>query len=324
MFYPIDLEYSELRMNKYEVNRMLEANNIKFIPSVQIEDKHDLVSYKSNIDTLGWPILAKPSEDTAAMSGVQLVHNMEELDVYLDRYLGSKNSHFKDKIIKKVILQKYIPDDYQEFVIDFISYKSKHYCCGIVEYFKSTIEGNVQLFRSDKACVISEIPKIETVIQYVGSILEALNVVSGFTHNEIFWDKKDSFYLVEVNHRIAGNGIPEMYQNVYGFSALTQLLLLLQGKSIDLPILRQSYSTALALYNTSTPNASQLNLDGIKSVQKIIHFQNRNKLALDFYKDYTRADCISAQVLLHNNNAEKLELDIKTILNLEKIGELFR
>lgn len=324
--YPIDLVYSKIRLNKYKVNHLLKQNNIKIIPSVEIQSKDDLVNHKDEILALGWPMIAKPAEDTAGMSGVIVVNNMDELKTYLDDYLGSENAYYKDKIISKIILQEYISTNvYQEFIVDFVSYEGKHYCNAIVPYGKSTLQDNYQVFREYEPRVLSDIPGFEPIIEYIKSVLSALKVVSGFTHNEVFWDGKDSFYLVESNHRVAGNNLSEVYQKVYGFSAFTQLFNLLKDdKIVAIPTIRTGYGMTLNLYNYSTPKATVINLDEVKSVQNIIHFWHKDKLPEGFYRNYMRANHISASVLMTNDDEKQLQKDVEILLEREKAGTLFK
>lgn len=323
--YDIDLDASKTRLNKFNVNNRLEQHHLVAIPSVEITSKEDLKTKMIAIKNLGLPIVAKPSEDTAAMSAFEILYHIEDIPTYLDKYLGKTNAYYCDQVIKKIILQKYISlDKFEEFAIDFVSYQGRHYCCGILHYDKSVEESIYKLYRCYRPYTIDEIPQIQPVVAYINNCLTALDVRYGFTHNEVFWDKKNEYYLIESNNRMAGNGIIEAYHNSYGYSPLSNYIKLLKGKSIEtIPSTRKSYSIPLDIYNTSTDHANRIHVEDLESFQRIIHFRIKDKNKKDFYKHYTRADTINAAVLLNNASQDKLQHDINTILEREKNGTLF-
>ncbi|CAN5306785.1 hypothetical protein BH10PSE19_BH10PSE19_10690 [soil metagenome] len=323
--YPIDLEASKVRLNKYQVNVKLAQLKLKTIPSVEISSKKDLQTKQALIAELGLPTVAKPSEDTAAMAAFEIISDHDGLNAYLDKYLNQPNPYYYSKTIQKIILQQYISiKNFEEFVIDFTSFAGKHYCHGILHYDKELKENTYKISRYHTPYIVDEIPNIKKVLDYMSACLTALDVQYGFTHNELFWDKKDTFYLIESNNRILGNGCVEAYQDSYGCNPL-EIYINLRNRQViaKYPNTRKSYAKIMDLYNTSIPNASSLNVTDIASFKKIIHFRKKQKNAVDFYKQYTRVDNINAAVLLSNSSQEVLEQDIATILEREANGTLF-
>lgn len=239
----------------------------------------------------------------------------------MDTYLGSQNAYYANKTIEKIIVQKCIPiERFKEYVIDFVSFQGKHYCVGILQYVKSP-EG---FYREYIASTLTERPEFMPLVQYVEQCLNALGVQNGCTHNEIFWDDADTYYLIESNNRSAGNGISSIYHNTYGYSPLSTYIDLIEGKRVaNYPTTRQSYSLVLDIFNFHHDKPQQLNLEGISSFERIVHFRGCNKLPADLDGNYTRADCISAAILLKNDNQAQLQDDVKTILAREKEGRLF-
>ena len=323
--YAIDLEATKIRLNKYAVNMVLRKHHLPHIPSVEVVSKTDLITQANDIQKLGLPIIAKPSEDTAAMSGVEIIASRGDLNRYLDQYLHKPNMYYPDRNIEKVILQEYIPtDQFEEYVIDFISYEGKHYCTSILHYVKEIREGKYRIDRFRVPHTKDEMPGIDPVISYMRDCLTALNVRYGFTHNEVFWDRGQKFYLIESNNRIAGGGQVEINQNVYGTTSFSQYLDLLQGKSIhNVPNERKSYSIGMDLFNCFVDGADQLRIEDIRSVQKIIHFRLKHKNDLHFYRRYTRVANINARILLNNQSKAALDKDVQTILSRETDGSLF-
>jgi biotin carboxylase len=189
---------------------------------------------------------------------------------------------------------------------------------------KETRESEYKTYRYYVPHIVDELPHILPVISYVKDCLTALNVRYGFTHNEIFWDQSKQFYLIESNHRMAGNSLMEMYQNIYGYYPLSQYLDLLQGKAIqNIPIQRKGYSLGLDVFNFFIDGADQLHVEDIESFQKIIHFRQKQKTDPYFYRHYTRASSINACILLNNTSKAQLDKDIQTILSREADGSLF-
>lgn len=323
--YAIDLEASKVRLNKFQVNAKLAKNGLITIPSVEISSKEELISKQELIAKLGLPIVAKPSEDTATMAAFEIIANIEGLTAYLDRYLNKPHPYYKSNTIKKIILQQYIPiEDFEEFVIDFISFEGKHYCQSILHYDKELKEDAYKIYRYHKPYILDELPAFKQVIDYMSECLTALDVQYGFTHNEVFWDKKDTFYLIESNNRIIGNGCIEAYQYSYGHNPLENYFNLLNQREIaKYPNVRIGHGRIMDLYNISTATANTVNVTDIASFDKMVHFRQKQKINLDFYKNYTRAAHINAAVVLRNSSSIALEQDIATILEREANGTLF-
>ena len=195
---------------------------------------------------------------------------------------------------------------------------------GIAIYDKEIAPSGEIIYRHYRPLVVNEIENISLIINYVESVLNTLNVEYGFTHNEVFWDKKESFSLVESNTRMAGGGITDAYLNCYGYTPLHSFLELAKGKKsiVNAPIKRIGYSLCMHIYNFFVDKPASINLEGINSFQSIISFYQDKKAPIDF-KKYTRADHIAATLLLNNNNFDRLNDDIKEIKRREQSGELF-
>jgi hypothetical protein len=324
--YDIDLSFSKKRLNKFEVNEELKKNGVNYIPSLEIECLNDLTIRIDEINQLGWPLIAKPSEDTAASSNVEMIKDINQLSSYLARTLNSFNLYYPDKEIKKIILQKYLdPALYQEVVFDFVSFNGQHYPSGLMEYQTIRIEG-YPIRRYNQFRCFDELEGVGDVLNYVTSILNILKVKFGCTHNEVFWNRKEhQFYLIESNNRMAGNANNEAYQFFYGSHSLDLLLQLIQGKNISSYTNKKiSNCFIMAIYNHFVEEASSINTKEIKSVKKIIHFRNKKKLPIGFYKNFSRAIHISAALLLANDDLQILNQDRDEIIKREATGDLFK
>jgi hypothetical protein len=323
LYKEIDLNASNIRLNKYSVNETLMAANIAHINSVEITGYKELITKRAAIKKLGTPLVAKPSEDTAAMAGFEVLKHPDELQQYVKKYLGAVNKCFSDKTIQKAIVQSYISaDDFTEYTFDFVSHKGKHECIGIGAY-------EVDQYGVSKGYYILDVTeryKMEAAIQYVRDCLDALNVFSGFTHNEVFWDDSDRILLVESNARHIGQPGVRMYHYAYERSALKTLSDLIVGRgSLNYSLNRVGYSHSLCVYNCQIDNPTDLWLKGLSSRSEICMFRGKNqpKNASDFHLNYDRFSQLTAVIILFADNSQQLKIDVEKIREREKNGNLF-
>lgn len=321
----LDLNLSKIRLNKYATNAYLLDKSLLIIPSVEITHKDELKTNKDKINNLGWPIIVKPSENTASMAGFSIAQDLDQLYHIIDDTLGKPNPYYQKCSMDKLILQKFIsPEEHDEFAIDFLSCNGTHYLQGIAQYKKEILSNGTLINRQTKALVPSEVPGIINVIEYLKSILSELKVHYGITHNEVFWDRKSKIYLIETNNRMPGSGLVEQHRYCYGFNTLDSVLQLVSCNELPkLPEERVGHATIMKLYNYFEPNPNLINLKGLSSESKVITFYP-DKYTPDLeITNYNRADFIAAHVLLTNKSQEALENDIEELLNRERLGVLF-
>src|SRR3990167_10625307 len=174
--YPISLTASKRRLNKFQVVQALKKARIKAIPSIEVTSVEEAKEKINQINQLNWPIIAKPSENTAGMSNVQLVCEPEDLYDYLRENINKKHTSYSEKIIKKIILQTYLDsNEYTEFAIDFVSYNGQHYLAGVVEYQTVNFNGT-PLRRYNYLHTPDDLTGIEILLNYTKDVLDALGV----------------------------------------------------------------------------------------------------------------------------------------------------
>lgn len=320
----IDLEYSNIRLNKYLVQQIMDKNNIHSIPSFEVTSADLNSNELAIINSLGWPLIAKPSENTASMAGYKMANNLEELTNHLRINIGQNNSYYSDCIVDKMIIQKYISiQDHDEFVIDFVSHEGKHYLQGIVIYDKE-IHGKEIIYRTYRPLTLDEAPNIKPRIEYIENILNALKVNYGFTHNELFWDHQESAYFIESNNRMAGGGITDAYKRSYGYTPVESFIKLINNEEIEsnYPLKRHGHSLCMHIYNFHKDNPSKINLEYLESFEFIVSFYPQNKTPMNF-ENYTRADHITATIVLYNKHKNLLKRDMDEIVKRENNGTLF-
>lgn len=321
----LDLEYSKIRTNKFEVHTVLEEANIHTIPSSIIREKPlSLLTLEHLENDISYPLIVKPTENTASMAGFRIINNRKELNDAVEQIIGNANEYYGGTI-DELIVQKYISlKDYDEYVIDFYTINGKHYLQGITIYDK-IIRNNEIIYRTYRPLTMSESASIEPLINYVQEIITTLKVKYGFTHNEVFWDGKDSFYFIESNNRFAGGGITNAYKNCYGYSPIETMLIGQNPDGIDLPVVPNQnvyYSLCLHIYNHGEILPTRINIEDLQSYQEIISFYPEKKAPLDIV-DYNRAQHIAATILLSNASREQLYKDIELIIERENDCTLF-
>lgn len=321
----LDLNLSKIRLNKYATSTYLASNGLPGIKSVEITHIDEVITYAQEINNLGWPIVIKPSENSASMAAFAVVHNQEQLFQTIDSTLGQSNPYYQGCLIDRLILQQFIsPKIHEEFAIDFLSHNGNHYLQSIVQYQKEELPNGALINRQHKALTISEIPGITRVIEYLKSVLSTLKVHSGVTHNEIFWNKESEIYLIEVNNRMAGSGLVEQHKYCYGFNSFeSQLELIRDDQTPKIPDMRVGHATVLKLYNYHNATPKFVNIEGINSESKVITFYPQKYTPNFEITNYNRADYIAAHVLLMNSCPVALEADIAELLQREKNGTLF-
>jgi len=202
--------------------------------------------------------------------------------------------------------------------------KEESFCQGIVCYEKEAVNSKGGIYRIDRCLDLTTNPELIVLVNHIKKILTALKVIYGLTHNEIFWDGKDSYYFIESNNRLVGCGCCEMYQYVYKNDPITSWVESLNSKLLnELVYTRYSHSVVMHLYNVSTDDPTSLNINDIESFCSITGFSSTGKLPKNYRDNYIRSKHTGATVLLKNDSYSKLENDIKLIINRERGGVLF-
>lgn len=319
----IELEFSKIRTNKNAVNLCLEEQKLDNIPGLELRSDINIDQLKEQIKVLNFPLVGKPSENTAAMSGFEVLYNMSDVERYIREYYNQKNPYYQDKLIEKIVFQKYIDRlDYKEYVLDFVSYKGRHYCQGIIHYDKEIIDEHYPISRFYRPLSLSTNPELTILVNYVENCLNALKVRNGLTHNEVFYDGKSMVLLVETNNRVAGGGLLELIDLAYGSNPIGIYLDLLLGNPVS-EIKKNYHAIAMDVYNHFLSCPEEINLSGLNSATEILHFRNKRKTTKNYFEKFSRVDSVNACLLLSNESRYALERDCDTILYREKMGQLF-
>lgn len=319
----IDLAYSKIRENKQAVNLCLTQNNLPSIRGFEMLTLNDLENIKGKLSDLKFPIVAKPSENTAAMSAFRVLNHSLEVDSYVNTFFMQENPYYRDNTIDKIVFQEYIDRlNYQEYVLDFVSYHGKHYCRSIIHYDKENVSGEYPISRFYRPMSLKDNPELSLLVDYVTQCLNALNVRNGFTHNEVFYDGQSEVLLVEINNRAAGGGLLELIDFSYESNPIRDYLSLTSHNTIpDMSI--KDNTIAIDVYNTSSDMPNDFDFTDLTSEIQVLHFRNKKRHAHNYFEDYSRVDHVNACLFVSNPSSVMLENDSKTIVEREKLGRLF-
>lgn len=315
---------SSLFLNKHKFNENLRIKGIPTIKGILCSSTTLEVDDAEALHQIGYPLLAKPAEDTAAMADVKIIEDEENLIKYLKSTIGKPNKYYSDRVIKSVLVQKYIPPTSQEFFVDYLTVNGVHKLlgAGIYRYDNNKTLTEIDVVSKDQ----TEIP--QSIFEYLISVLDASGIKNGFTHNEVFLTEDDEIFLVESNPRHCGQPGATLYRELYGRHSFEVLFNILDGHSFDgysLNIKALKNTRAVFLYNFFVEYPKKLNIDDISSDVKVISFRGAGKknIESDFYLSPERAEQIAAILMISNKDENLLLQDSMILREREKNGTLF-
>ncbi len=183
--------------NKFEMQRMLKENNVNYIKSQKIYNvKQALAFYHDNHDK---PIVIKYTQSSASNgificeneSDIKLaIRNLKKPDIY-----GHTDSY--------CLAQEYINGT--EYIVNCVSHDSKHIITDIWKYTKVQVNKHPVY---DKVILMEgSQDTIDTFKNYVCSVLDALQIKRGPSHNEIKITEDGRIFLIEVGVRPCGGDL---------------------------------------------------------------------------------------------------------------------
>ena len=312
----LNLKYSHIRCNKSLVNKALEQANVRHIKSVSIDNKNTFTDSIDKIKQLKFPLIIKPSSLSAARSNVMLAHDFENLTKKIAMIQNSKNI-FNNEVITDIVIQEFIEGE--EFFVNSVSLKDKHYTSGVFKYKKSP-----EKFFGLWSLSSFESEWIQKLIQYNTECLNALDVRYGITHNEFIIDKEGNPYLIEINNRLAGIEVPYIGRKCYSSDEVSIFLDLVENNPVNEFNLQSihAYSCIPYFSNFDNPHATKLDLDNITSQHSMIVFRAGTVDQLDENSNNLFVK-VSAALWLVNQNKQILDDEVELLFTREKNNTLF-
>jgi hypothetical protein len=316
----IDLKYSKIRCNKFNVNDELAKNSkIPVIKSTTVEYQANWQKNLSNkLEGFKYPVIIKPASDSAARMNMEIASNVSEVEKKLD-ILFTQANIFSNQVHTSFIIQEYIEGD--EFVVNSIAINNQHQIAGVLKNKKegSRFLGLISITSDDIAHGLR-------VVDYHNQCMQHLKFTYGMVHAEyIIDDKSGQPYLLEVNNRISGANIPYISNKCYHVDEVNLFLDLLECKKevtqFDFAKIF-SYGVIPYFSNYTNPDATKLDLFFVQSEHGVVVFKpgiviKANRSSGDVF------DSTSSGIWLLNDNLQVLHKELEMLRNLEQTGKLF-
>lgn len=310
----LNLEFSQIRTNKFKVNEQLHLAGVPAIKSVFVATMDAWETQYQAISQLNLPLIVKPVNSSAARNDVKIIHDINQLENIITTIINHESYFGMSK--QQVLIQEYIEG--KEYYVNSVSWQGQHFVAGIFKYHKLD-----KVLKATEILDTDDLSQVDTLVQYNLQCLNALQVHHGLTHNEIILTPAGKPYLIEMNNRLSGSDSPLFSMDCYGVNEIDIFLDLLENKPIT-EFSRQTYRYGIKLRfaNFYVDNPTCLDLSGISSDTRIIAFRpekiDRTKpLQEDLYfKD-------SAIVYLSHFSKLRLDEDVALLLKREEEGILF-
>ena len=317
----INLKYSKIRCNKFDVNEELAKNsNIPVIKSILIENELNWQDgLGSKLLDFKYPVIIKPASESASKTNMSFADNLHEVEKYL-AILFTKHSFFFDRVHSSFIIQEYI-EGAEEFFVNTVAVNYQHKLTGVFknQTGKNRFLGQISVTKDD--AVIGQ-----KVIDYHNQCMQHLQFSYGTAHAEYIIDKKTGQpYLLEINNRLAGIELPYLSNECYHTDEVNIFLDLIENKKeiteFDFAKI-YSYSAIPFYCNYTNPDATHLDLASIKSRCELVVFRPGVIIAAN-KENGVAFDKNSAAIRLYNNNYAELCEDLEHLRDLETSGKLF-
>ncbi|GHU52666.1 hypothetical protein FACS189496_3150 [Bacilli bacterium] len=127
-----DFNTIDVRKDKYKFNELLAKHNVRSAKQMMVEKNtktKDIVKFFNNT----FPIVLKPIDGAASIS-VYICKDEKMINEILN---NSNGNAFKSKFVA----QEFIGGD--EYMVNFVTYKSKHFLTNICKYDRAVVDGHV-------------------------------------------------------------------------------------------------------------------------------------------------------------------------------------
>jgi biotin carboxylase len=147
----------------------------------------------------GWCVL-KPTR-SAGTDGVYICKTLDEARENWSKIFGANNIFGIEN--QTVLVQEFMKG--KEYVVDSVSVEGEHKCVAIWEYDKRPCNGHQFVYFGMRLYQSQDGKREEALVNYMHSVLDALDVKHGPSHGEVIWlDTDDAPCLVEVGCRPHG------------------------------------------------------------------------------------------------------------------------
>ncbi len=299
-----------LRFNKFE---MIEALKKANLPTQYQRSVADLKDFKG--DDFYYPVIVKPLAYSSGSFDVKKCLDKEEAEKQITQIL-SHDSLYGYKTA--ALIQNYVGGD--EYAVNTVSYKGKHYITSVVKCIKKDIQG---MFIYKYLEIVSDAIVLNVIHQYVIQVLGVLEVKNGFAHTEIKIQNGIP-YLIELNPRVAGcSGVLNHMEHM--FYDIDQQLLLCHFLDNKNSVTKKNYDYCLLYFlNNFDMPYDQIKIDLITSLDSYAYHKTMKISDNNMHKEnqFSLND-VAAYIVLAHKDRKVIESDINMLEECIKDNEVF-
>jgi biotin carboxylase len=194
-----DINKLEARRNKYYMWETLKSYKLETAWFQKLETLSELDDFAEDLQ---FPLVAKPPS-SAGGDAVRICHVIDELLAAAKEIIGKKN---KLGITNEfLLLQEYIEGP--EYAVNFVSWKSTHFCTNIWRYHKKIIDDKYIIYDWEELVDPSS-QEANKMIDYLSKCLDALGVQNSPSHCEVKLTKEGP-RIIEIAARLDGISNPK-------------------------------------------------------------------------------------------------------------------
>ncbi|MFF8940361.1 ATP-grasp domain-containing protein [Streptomyces paradoxus] len=198
---------SRARRDKHEMVETLRAAGLHCARQFKSGDPRAVVDWAEHDN--GYPVVVKPLS-SASTDHVYRCHNAAEVDTAVRAVLASTDIFGRRNT--EALAQSFLEGT--EYIVDTVGVDGERFVCGVWKYEKTILPNGRNLYDLDVLLDASEAP-VPDLIQYVGTVLDALGIRHGPAHAEVIMTPRGPA-LVEVGARLNGNMNPGFHDACIG------------------------------------------------------------------------------------------------------------
>ncbi len=302
------------RFDKFMMNEVLKRNNLTHI--VQKKLPAHLESNKKIQQTEAFfadnqrEIVIKPSSGSAGSVGVLSPSSEKDIKHYYQR-LHTGLLYDSDIVLQEKITGK-------EYYVDAVSLKGKIEIVSVGFYVKHEVNGLFIYQSIDTVDMFSQ--KIQPLLQYTISCLQALGMLNGFSHTEII-ETKSGFKFIELNTRISGihGWCNLLAERKYSRNQISVYRDLLDNKLMT-PIKNRPVKQRIYMFKNKKGCYSKINLQSISNLSSyVMHKVLHSAMSTQQHNDESLLSLVML-ILLESDNQTVIEDDTKILQCIEQQG----
>ncbi|MGW4286905.1 ATP-grasp domain-containing protein [Streptomyces sp. NPDC004673] len=199
------------RRDKYEMTRAVREAGLATAAGIATSSARELTRWAR--DHGSWPVVLKP-RSSAGTDNVRYCHGEQDLKEAFEAVTADTDRYGDHNTT--VLVQEYLRGD--EYFVNTVSRDGSHHLVEVWRYHKSPIDGARPMYDFEEP-VPPKDPAVATVVPYVLSVLDALEIRNGAAHTEVILTARGPV-LVESAARAGGSHAPAVVSRFLGTDQL--------------------------------------------------------------------------------------------------------